>query len=62
MHRNLRVYVTRTCVSTLACSMRVLESAERPLLAHAMCESISAILSMLRGSCVANKVSLLSAI
>ena len=42
-----------TCVSTRACSMRVLESAESPLLAQAMCESISAILSILRGSCVA---------
>lgn len=40
-----------TCVSTRACSIRVRESAERPLLAQAIWVSISAILSMLRGSC-----------
>ena len=40
-----------TCVSTRACSMSVLASAVRPLMATPMWVSTSAIFSMLEGSC-----------
>ena len=40
-----------TCVSTRACSMSVLASAVRPLMATPIWVSTSAIFSMLEGSC-----------